>query len=227
MRVVDTNHGMVFGDCSIPIRATSGRWPGHRFNQESPTKSIHLVAASLLSVTLVACSNPSSPVAPLGAGMSSVSSDQTSLQGGRAAQPTIVGIATGNPAFSTLAAAVVRAGLVDMLDGDRHWTVFAPTNAAFDALAKALGASDGLALVNNVDLQTLTAILSYHVTRGDRNATSVVSAGKLRMLDGNLATISMKNGAAYIQNAKILTTDIRASNGIVHVIDAVILPPGI
>jgi len=189
-------------------------------------KILPFLAASLLSISVAACSNPASPAAPsdLG-GTQSGSVDQTAAKGGRASEPTIVGIATGNADFSTLAAAVVRAGLVDLLNGNRHYTVFAPTNAAFDALAAALGAPSGLELVNTVDLQTLTAILSYHVTLGDRNATSVVSSGSLRMLDGNTASVSIMNGAAYIQNAKILATDIRASNGIVHVIDAVILPP--
>jgi uncharacterized surface protein with fasciclin (FAS1) repeats len=142
---------------------------------------------------------------------------------------TIVDIATGNPNFSTLVAALDRAGLVATFQGSRHYTVFAPTNAAFDAAAAALvgpGAT-GLDLVNGLPIEALAAVLSYHVTRGDRNATSVVSAGSVVMLDKNAATISVANGGAKIDNANIVTTDLRASNGIVHVIDAVLLPPSL
>jgi uncharacterized surface protein with fasciclin (FAS1) repeats len=128
-----------------------------------------------------------------------------------------------------IATALDRAGLVATFQGSRHYTVFAPTNAAFDAAAAALvgpGAT-GLDLVNGLPIEALAAVLSYHVTRGDRNATSVVSAGSVVMLDKNAATISVANGGAKIDNANIVTTDLRASNGIVHVIDAVLLPPSL
>lgn len=186
-----------------------------------------VLTASVLSVTLIGCGNSASPIAPstssTAAGMTGSSVD---LQGGgRSSLPTIAGIATSDSGFSTLVAALVKADLVTTFTGDRHFTVFAPTNAAFDALAKALGFADGPALVAGVDVGTLTAILQFHVTLGDRNAQSVISSGKVRMLDGNTATISVTGAGVFIEGAKIIATDIRASNGIVHVIDAVIVPP--
>jgi len=107
--------------------------------------------------------------------------------------------------------------------------VFAPTNDAFDAAADALlgPGSSGTDLVSALDVETLTSVLTYHVTRGDRNAKSVLGAGTLRMLDDNWTTIRTTAGVATIDDAEIVATDIAASNGIVHVIDAVILPPGL
>ena len=184
-----------------------------------------VLAASALSVTLVGCSSTSSPTAPSMTPTAVGGSSATESTLGRSSLPPIAGIATSNPDFSTLVAALVKADLVTTFSGSRQFTVFAPTNAAFDELAHTLGFADGPALVAGVDVATLTGILQFHVTLGDRNAQSVVSSGKLRMLDGNTATISVSAAGAFIENAKIVATDIRASNGIVHVIDAVILPP--
>jgi uncharacterized surface protein with fasciclin (FAS1) repeats len=187
---------------------------------EKTMKTTHVLVAAVMAIGLVGC-NSSSPVAPT----SAMESHGGAAEVRRPGLPSIVEIAVGNPDFSTLVAAVVKADLVDLLNGNPNYTVFAPTNAAFDTLAGALGAANGPALIEAVDVETLTAILSYHVTRGDRNSTSVVSAGSLRMLDGNFAQVSVRSDGAYIENAKIVATDIRARNGIVHVIDGVILPP--
>jgi len=146
----------------------------------------------------------------------------TPASAGKKDMQTIAGIAAGNPDFSTLVAALDAAGLVETFNGSKHYTVFAPTNAAF---AKAL-ADLGLTaeqLLGNKEL--LTSILLYHVTNGDRNSTSVVSAKKVKMLDKNDAEIMVKADGAYINNAKIITADIMAKNGIIHVIDYVLLPP--
>jgi uncharacterized surface protein with fasciclin (FAS1) repeats len=128
-----------------------------------------------------------------------------------------------------LVAALSKAGLVDTFDGDRHFTVFAPDNAAFDAAADALigGGATGMDLVNALDVASLTAVLQYHVTLGDRNSKSVLAAGSLRMLDDNWTTIRVVGGTATIDDARIVATDVRASNGIVHVIDSVLLPPSL
>jgi uncharacterized surface protein with fasciclin (FAS1) repeats len=148
---------------------------------------------------------------------------------GRASAGSIAEIAAGTPDVSTLVAALDKAGLVGTFEGVRHYTVFAPTNAAFDAAAAALlGAGrTGPDLVEALDVETLTAVLTYHVTNGDRRATSVVAAGSLRMLDGHETTIAVQDGSATIDGATIVAADIVASNGIVHVIDAVILPPSL
>lgn len=172
-------------------------------------------------IVLAACStNATGLTAP------SAALQGTAMEG-RASAETIAAIAAGNPDFSTLVAALDKAGLVDTFAGNRHFTVFAPTNAAFDAAAVALlGAGNtGMDLVNGLDVETLTAVLSYHVTNGDRRAQSVLAAGSLVMLDGNKTTVAVENGNAKIDDAMIVATDIIASNGVVHVIDAVILPP--
>ena len=146
----------------------------------------------------------------------------TPASAGRNELQTIAGIAAGNPDFSTLVAALDAAGLVETFNGDKHYTVFAPTNAAFAKALADLGVTPEQLLGNK---ELLTSILLYHVTNGDRNSTSVVSAKKIKMLDKNDAEIVVKTDGAYINNAKIVTADIKAKNGIIHVIDYVLLPP--
>lgn len=195
-------------------------------------KRTFLTAIVAFAFGAVACSSsPSvSPVTPTSVADLSIDADPTTVPSqtslGRSSLQTITGIAASNADFSTLVAALAKAGLVDFFDGDRHFTVFAPTNDAFDDAAAAFGYTDGPALIAALDVSTLTSILTYHVTRGDRNSTSVVAAGSVRMLDGNVAMITT-DGGAKIDNANILATDIRASNGLIHVIDAVLLPPSL
>lgn len=132
---------------------------------------------------------------------------------------TIVEIAASNPDFSILVAAVQAAGLVDTLNGNRHYTVFAPTNAAFEELLADLGISAEELLANK---PLLTDVLLYHVTRGDRNSQSVLPVRQIKMLNGDFTYPSR---AGTINNANIIAADINASNGVIHVIDTVLLPP--
>jgi len=120
--------------------------------------------------------------------------------------------------FSVLIAAVVRAGLVDELSTGGPYTVFAPTDAAFGALG--LDAAG----VTGMPVAELTAILLYHVVPGRLAATDVLGRTSLTMAAGGTTAISMRNGAAYINDSRIVATDVDASNGIIHVIDAVLLP---
>lgn len=186
-------------------------------------KQIGTVAIlALFTLSTAACGTTDTPVTPSSTESTTVTATS---RGGRAALPSIAGIAAADPNFSTLVRAAQRAGIVGLLDGNQQLTVFAPTNAAFDAAASALGFADGVALVDGLDLGTLAAVLQYHVTRGDRNAQSVVSAGSLRMLDGNTTSITADAGGARINGVLIAATDIRARNGLVHVITGVLLPP--
>jgi uncharacterized surface protein with fasciclin (FAS1) repeats len=123
-----------------------------------------------------------------------------------------------NGEFSTLLAAVVRAGLADDLAGEGQRTVFAPTDAAFAEIG--LNASN----ISTVPLNDLTAILLYHVAPGRLPASTVVASSQLTMASGGVASISLAGGGAFINDARIVTTDVEASNGIIHVIDAVLLP---
>jgi uncharacterized surface protein with fasciclin (FAS1) repeats len=139
-----------------------------------------------------------------------------------AASPTIVDVALAENArsgeFSTLIAAVVAADLAGALSAVGQRTVFAPTDAAFAAI--------GLDATSVVTLpkETLASILLYHVAPGRRDAESVVSSRQIRMSAGGFTRISLRDGGAYINDARIVATDIAATNGIIHVIDGVLLP---
>jgi uncharacterized surface protein with fasciclin (FAS1) repeats len=131
----------------------------------------------------------------------------------------IVEIAAGNPDFSTLVAAVKAAGLVDTLSGTGPFTVFAPTNAAFAKLPA--GTVENLLKPENKD--QLTAILTYHVVAGEVMAADVVKLSSANTVNGKAVTINTSNGVK-INDATVTATDIDASNGVIHVIDTVILP---
>ena len=187
-------------------------------------KSIGFLSALVLSVTVVGCSDSESPAAP-----SPMTPPAASSGTGGSSLPTIAGVATSNANFTTLVAALSKAGLVSTFSGAGSFTVFAPTNAAFDAAAVALigPGKTGQDLVNALDVATLTAVLKFHVVGDSRNAQAVLASSQIVMLDGNATAIALKSGSPFINSSKIVSTDIQASNGIVHVIDAVLLPPGV
>ena len=136
---------------------------------------------------------------------------------------TIVDIAAGNEAFSTLVAAVIAADLVDTLNSEGPFTVFAPTDEAFAAALDALGitAEDLLA-----DTDLLTAVLTYHVVAGAVPAADVVTLDgqNVATVNGAEVAIAVNDGTVMVNDATVVTTDIMASNGIIHVIDTVLLP---
>lgn len=128
-------------------------------------------------------------------------------------------VAAGN--FETLAAALGAAGLVDTLKGEGPFTVFAPTDEAFAKLPE--GTVESLLKPENKD--QLTAILTYHVVPGKVMAADVVKLGDAKTVNGKSIVIKIDGGAVMINDAKVTATDIKASNGVIHVIDQVILPP--
>jgi uncharacterized surface protein with fasciclin (FAS1) repeats len=132
---------------------------------------------------------------------------------------TIVDVAAGNPDFSTLVAAVKAAGLVDTLNGAGPFTVFAPTNAAFAKLPA--GTVESLLLPENKD--KLTAILTYHVVPGAVKAADVAGLTQATTVNGKVAKIDTSMGVK-IGDANVVSTDILASNGVIHVIDTVLIP---
>ena len=138
--------------------------------------------------------------------------------------PTIVGAAiavnqqTGE--FDDLIAAVVRAGLVDTLNGNRQFTVFAPTDAAFEQLFAALGVSG----VDEIPVDTLKAVLLYHVAPGERFSGDVLSSDRIRTMSKGFLVPSVHDGSAWVNDARIVAPDIDVSNGVIHVIDKVLLP---
>lgn len=132
---------------------------------------------------------------------------------------TIVEIAVGNEDFSTLVAAVTAAGLVETLSGEGPFTVFAPTNAAFAKLPE--GTVEELLKPENKD--QLVAVLTYHVVAGKVMAADV-APGEVPTVQGSSFTVKVEDGKVMVDNATVTATDIEASNGVIHVIDTVILP---
>jgi len=134
---------------------------------------------------------------------------------------TIVDVAAGNPAFSTLVTAVTEAGLVDTLSSEGPFTVFAPTNDAFAKIP-----ADQLDAIL-ADKELLTSILTYHVVAGKVMAADVVGLRSAVTVEGEAVTVSVSDMGVMVNDANVTATDIEASNGVIHVIDTVLLPPTI
>ena len=132
----------------------------------------------------------------------------------------IVDTAVAAGSFTTLVAAVQAAGLVETLKGEGPFTVFAPTDAAFAALPA--GTVEDLLKPENKD--KLAAILTYHVVPGKVMSTDLTEGMKAASVQGGELTVTL-DGGAKVNGAVISTADIAASNGVIHVIDSVILPP--
>lgn len=139
----------------------------------------------------------------------------------KAQSKDIVGLAVGNENLSTLVAAVKAADLVATLQSDGPFTVFAPTNEAFAALPK--GTLDMLLKPENKD--KLVAILTYHVVAGKVMSTDLSNGQKAKTVQGENVSVSIMGGSVKISGAKVVAADVKAKNGVVHVIDKVILPP--
>lgn len=134
-------------------------------------------------------------------------------------QADIVDAAVAAGQFETLVAAVQAAELVDVLKGEGPFTVFAPTDEAFAALPE--GTVESLLLEENRD--QLVAILTYHVVPGLVMAADV-APGEVVTVNGESITITVDNGTVMVDEATVVATDVEASNGVIHVIDAVIMP---
>ncbi|SRR6056297_196797 len=134
---------------------------------------------------------------------------------------TIVEVAVAAGSFSTLVAAVEAAGLAETLSSEGPFTVFAPTDEAFAALPD--GVLDALLLPENQE--TLTSILTYHVVSGEVLSTGL-SAGDVETVEGQSVTIGLEGGVT-VNDANVVTADVQASNGVIHVIDSVLLPPDV
>jgi len=135
-----------------------------------------------------------------------------------AAAGTVVDIAVSNPDFSILVEAVTKAGLADALSADGPFTVFAPTNEAFNALFKQLGVSG----IKDLTAEQLTPILTYHVVSGKVMSTDLTNTS-VATLNGQKIKIDISNGVK-INDSKVTAADISGKNGVVHVIDKVLIP---
>lgn len=132
----------------------------------------------------------------------------------------IVDVAVENGSFTTLVAAVQAAGLVDTLKSEGPFTVFAPTDAAFSKLPD--GTVKMLLKPENKD--KLVAVLTYHVLSGKVMAADAMKVNKATTVQGQSLSISAEMGNVMINNAKVIGADVKASNGVIHVIDTVLLP---
>ncbi len=139
------------------------------------------------------------------------------LSSGAMAAGTIVDVAAGNGNFNTLVAAVKAAGLAETLSGKGPYTVFAPTDAAFAKLPP--GTVDALLK----DVPKLKAILTYHVVSGKVMAKDV-KTGAVPTVNGQSINITAGAGGVAVNDAKVTATDVAASNGVIHVVDTVLMP---
>ncbi len=187
--------------------------------------NIKIVAAgfAVASLALVGCSSNDDTTAEASpTAATSAPASPTDAMTDEASAGTIVDVAAANPEFSTLVAAVTEAGLAETLSGEGPFTVFAPTNAAFDALPE--GLVDALLLPENQEV--LTQILTYHVVAGEVMSTDI-QPGDVATVEGEDITITTEDGGVQVNGAMVSTADVEASNGVIHVIDEVLVPPNV
>ena len=169
----------------------------------------------LAGALVVALSTPVAFAEPAG-GSGAAKSSNTNTQ----ARVDIVDTAVRAGQFKTLAAALKAAGLVDTLKGDGPFTVFAPTDAAFAALPKGTVES----LLKPENREKLVAILTYHVVPGRVTAAQVAGMDAATTVQGSAVAIRESGGAVTVNGARVVSADVAASNGVIHVIDKVLLP---
>jgi len=195
-------------------------------------KRLILLSGMIGLLAMTACMSVQSPAADTSA-MATAEPVATAAATEEAAMEepgTIVDVAVANPDFSTLVTAVTAAGLVDVLaDPDAQWTVFAPTNEAFAALP------EGVLDMVLADKELLTRILTYHVVEGvvtsDMVTTMMAPTMEMGAVGGDLLggelDIQVVDGKVTVNGANVIAVDVMASNGVIHVIDAVLLPADI
>lgn len=188
--------------------------------------NIKIAAAgfAVASLALVGCSSGGDDAASSPSPAATTASPmETMAESPAVAGDTIVDVAAANPDFSTLVAAVQAAGLQETLSGEGPFTVFAPTNEAFEALPA--GLVDALLLPENKEV--LTQILTYHVVSGEV-MSSDIAPGDVPTVEGeDIAITVTDNGTVRVNDAKVLTPDVEASNGVIHVINKVLVPPNV
>ena len=185
-----------------------------------------LLLVSALAIGVAACSTTAASPSPVPTEAAPSEAVPTEAAPSEAAPSEaamlkdIVATATAAGSFSTLLQAATAAGLVETLQGEGPFTVFAPTDEAFAALPA--GTLDSLL----ADAEALKQVLLYHVVSGKVTADQVVGMTSADSVEGSPIAISVKDGTVYLNDAaKVVTADVLASNGVIHVIDQVILPP--
>ena len=199
-------------------------------------KFIALGAVATLGLFATACGSDSDDAATdeetTETVVEEVMTDDTATDSTDAAAPqTIVDVAAGNPDFSTLVSLVTTAGLVETLSGEGPFTVLAPTNAAFEALAKKLGKTmDELSTTLTSDVELLKKVLTSHVIAGKVMAadTAALNGMEADLVSGEKAKVVSADGVVSFtigtSTATVVTADIPATNGVIHVVDMPLLP---
>lgn len=186
-----------------------------------PKSILRVLLCASASLLLCHCEKSTSPPAsgsesgttPAVSGQSAVADDLS--------QKDVVKVAVGSPAHTTLVTAVKAAELVDVLSNAGPFTVFAPTNSAFDKLPK--GTVD--TLLKPANKEQLADILQYHVAVGGYKEEMLTDGKTINMANGGNVKITVKDGKIILNDTATVTGTVVASNGIVHVIDGVLLPP--
>ncbi|MBD1944154.1 fasciclin domain-containing protein [Coleofasciculus sp. FACHB-712] len=210
----------VIGVGSLVVLSACGGQPGANTANQAPTGDSTATTESPVAEAPATTTSPSAEVSPTaspGAEANGAATEDKNL--GELAQT-----AASNGSFTTLTKAVQAAGLTDQLTGDKPYTVFAPTDAAFAALPA--GTVDKL--LQPANKQTLVKLLSYHVVPGKISSTELKS-GEVKTVEGTPVTVKVDSASSEItiNNAKVIQPNIPASNGVIHVVDKVILPPDI
>lgn len=186
-----------------------------------------LAVVAVGSLVGAACSSDDDSASTADTTTTTRASSSTTASGGAAASETIVEIAAGNPDFTTLVSAVQAAGLAETLSGEGPYTVFAPTNEAFAEVPAATLQS----LLEPANKDTLTKILTYHVVAGEVLAADV-TPGPVTTVEGGTFTVEVEGSDVILVDGQgnrsmVTTTDIQGSNGVIHVIDGVLIPPDV
>lgn len=186
-----------------------------RFSIKSFRNLTGVAAALMILPVAVACGTADTETVEPTAEAPEVTEDVMVTEG-----ETIVDVAAANGSFNTLVAAVEAAGLVETLSGEGPYTVFAPTDEAFAALPE--GTLDKLLLPENQE--ALTQILTYHVVPAEVTSSDI-EPGMVTTVEGDDLDITVDAGAVMVNGASVVQPDVVASNGVIHVIDSVLLPP--
>ena len=181
------------------------------------SRLVGLSAVLLVVPALASCQSPSEPAAE-----TTPDAEEQVVTEPEAAGDTIVDVAIANGSFETLVAAVQAAGLAETLSSEGPFTVFAPTDEAFAALPE--GTVDTLLLPENQEV--LTQILTYHVLSGEVPASDVTT-GAVETVAGEEVELVADESGVTVGGATVVTPDVGASNGVIHVIDSVLLPPSL
>jgi uncharacterized surface protein with fasciclin (FAS1) repeats len=189
-------------------------------------RKISLIVALLIAVVLFAsgCAEQAPEEGEMNeetedAGIAEETEEMVEATAPEETEMNIVGVASAAGNFSTLVTAIQAAGLEETLSSKGPFTVFAPTDEAFAALPE--GTLDSLLK----DKEALTKVLTYHVASGEYMAADVVEMSSITTLEGSTLPVNTTDGGVKVGDANVTATDIKASNGVIHVIDKVLIPP--